>query len=497
MEIMLSIIVVYFIVLLCIGYLAQRQERKTAEDYFLAGRGIGSFVMTVSVFSTLYSAFTFIALPGLVYKTGFGFIPGLAVSNILFPAVIFLVGYKIWLAGKKFHFITPTELFRHRFNSAGVEFVVFVVMVLLVTPYISIQPIGGGYVLAAITEGRVPYTVAAGIITLVMILYSVMGGFRGIAWVDTFQGLVMLIVSTATLVAVASLVGGFGHGTERVMTEMPAHLTPSGPIGLWTWPLYFSWVVFIFFNFMFQPQIFSRYYSGKSPRTLAWTLAIWPLMAGFMLVPPAIVALYGHLLVPDLARPDQIIPILWTKFLPAWFVGFGAAAVLSALMSTAAGQLMVLSSMWTRDIYVGYLNKNASEVRQVWMGRIAIIVLAVLGYAIALKPPALMGLLAGAAFSGIAILAPAGFAAFYWRRATAPAVMISIVGGEIPVFFTYFGIIPKATWGTFDASIPGLIIALVLLIVVSYLTAPPPKAIVDAYMSSDMDIFKAIRNRSA
>ena len=497
MTTILSIIFVYFVILLIIGYLAQRQGRKTAEDYFLANRSIGSLVMTVSVFSTLFSAFTFIALPGLVYKTGFGFIPGLAISNFLFPVVIFLVGYKIWLAGKKFGFITPTELFKHRFNSPGVELVVFVVMVLLVMPYISIQPMGGGYVLGAITQGAIPYAAAAGIITLVMIVYSVMGGFRGIAWIDTFQGIIMLLVSIATLVAVASLVGGFGPGTERLVKELPAHLTPAGPIGLWTWPLYFSWIVFIFFNFMFQPQIFARYYSGRSPRTLAWTLAMWPLMAGFMLLPPAVAALYGRLLVPDLASADQIIPILWTKFLPAWFAGFGAAAVLSALMSTAAGQLMVLSSMWTRDIYVGYLDRKASQARQVWVGRIAIVVLAVFGYAIALHPPALMGLLAGAAFSGIAILAPAGFAVFYWRRATAPAVMISIVGGEIPVFFTYFGVIPKATWGTFDASIPGLIIAAVLLVVVSYLTAPPPKDVVDAYMAPDMDIFKAIRKPSA
>ncbi len=497
MATILSIIFIYFIVLLIIGYLAQRRERKTAEDYFLAGRSIGSLVMTVSVFSTLFSAFTFIALPGLVYRTGFGFIPGITVANILFPVVIFLVGYKIWLAGKKFHFITPTELFKHRFNSSGVELVVFIVMVLLVTPYISIQPMGGGYVLGAITAGTIPYAAAAGIITVVMIVYSVMGGFRGIAWVDTFQGIIMLLVSVATMVAVADLAGGFGPGAHRIVTELPRHLTPSGPLGLWTWPLYFSWIVFIFFNFMFQPQIFARYYSGRSPRTLAWTLAVWPLMAGFMLVPPAIATLYGRLLVPDLASADQIIPVLWTKFLPAWFAGFGAAAVLSALMSTAAGQLMVLSSMWTRDIYVGYIDSKASEQRQVWVGRAAIVVLAILGYAIAWKPPALIGLLAGAAFSGIAILAPAGFASFYWRRATAPAVMISIICGEIPVFFTYFGVIPKANWGTFDASIPGLVIATVLLVVVSYLTKPPPQEIVEAYMADDMDIFKAIRKQSA
>jgi Na+/proline symporter len=149
--------------------------------------------------------------------------------------------------------------------------------------------------------------------------------------------------------------------------------------------------------------------------------------------------------------------------------------------------------MWTRDIYASYINPSASQARQVVIGRIAVILLAVAGFIIAIKPPALLGLMAGAAFSGISILAPAGIAAFYWKRATAPAIMTSIIAGEIPVVLTYFGLVPKAVWGKFDASIPGLIIATVLLVVISYLTKQPPKETVDAYFSPDMHIFKNLR----
>jgi solute:Na+ symporter, SSS family len=490
---LLSVVFGYFIVLIAIGFIAKRQEKKTAEDFFLASRSIGTFVMVLSVFSTLYSAFTFIALPGLIYKTGIGFIAGLPVSNVLFTTMIFLIGYKVWLAGRKFGFITPTELFKHRFQSTGVAIVIFIVMVIFVIPYISIQPIGGGYVLSTVTKNAIPYMWSAAIISLVMIIYVFYGGFRGVAWIDAFQAIIMLVVSVATLGFAVYYVGGFTAGSARVAAEYPKFLTPAGPVNLWVWPNVFSWIVFVVLNFLFQPPIFARYYSGKSISTIKWTCAVWPILATIMLMFPILTAMYGRVLFPNLKVPDNLIPMLWMQYAPPWFCGLGAAAVLSALMSTASGQLMVLSSMWTRDIYTPYINKGASQPRQVLVGRTAVVVLAIAGFIIAIKPPALLGLMAGAAFSGISILAPAGLAAFYWKRATAPAAMASIIGGEIPVVLTYFGLVPKTTWGKFDAAIPGLIIATVLLVVISYLTKQPSKDRVDAYFSPDMDIFKSIR----
>lgn len=495
MAAIFAIVFFYFIVLIAIGFIARRQELKTAEDYFLASRSIGSFVLVLSVFSTLYSAFTFIALPGLVYKTGIGFLAALPVSNVFFTTMIFLIGYKVWLAGRKFRFITPTELFKHRFQSTGVAVVVFIVMVIFVLPYISIQPIGGGYVLSTITNNAIPYMWSAAIISLVMIIYVFYGGFRGVAWIDAFQSIIMLIVSVATLGFAVYHVGGFAAGSSRIAAEYPNFLTATGPVNLWTWPNVFSWIVFVILNFLFQPPVFARYYSGRSTKTIRWTCAVWPILVTFILICPILTAMYGRIILPNLKVPDNLFPTFWIQYTPKWFCGMACAAVLSALMSTASGQLMVLSSMWTRDIYVPYINKRAPQTRQVFVGRMTVVFLAVMGFLIAIKPPVLLGLMAGAAFSGIAILAPAGLAAFYWRRATAPAVMASIIGGEIPVILTYFGLIPKATWGKFDASIPGLIIATALLVIISYLTKEPSKEIVDAYFSHDMDIFKSIRKR--
>jgi len=146
-------------------------------------------------------------------------------------------------------------------------------------------------------------------------------------------------------------------------------------------------------------------------------------------------------------------------------------------MSTASGQLLSLSSMFTRDLYLPYINPKASSTQQYRTGRIIVVVLALCGLLVGIRPPALAGLLAGAAFSGIAILAPAAIAAFYWRRATAPAVIISII-----VLSTYFGVIPKSAWLGFDASIPGLLLTTVLMIVISLCTKPPSEAAINRYM---------------
>jgi len=490
-----TIIVVYFLVIIGIGFISRTRAMKSAEDYFVAGRTLGTFAVTMGIPATLFSAFVFIALPGLVYKTGAGFLAGLPIANFLWTAMIFLVGYKIWLAGKKFGFITPTELFRRRFNSDWVAIIVFITMVIFVSPYLALQPMGGGYLLAAITKGTIPYAVGAGLITVVLIIYAVAGGLRGVAWVDAFQGVVFLFITILTLVFVAIAVGGLRTGSARIMAEVPALFSPSGPVKLWSWTMCFSWLIFVFLNIMFQPAIFARYYAGRNVKTLRWSFAMWPIFPFIMLIIPVFIALYGRVLMPNLDKPDSLVPLLWVKFTPIWFIGLGAAGMLSALMSTASSQLMVLTSMWTRDIYVPYVNRDANESNQVLVGRLVLIILAALGFAIAFKPPRLMGMLAGASFSAIAILAPAGIAAFYWRRATAPAVIASIIVGEIPVVFTYFGWIPKKVWLGFDASIPGLIIATVLLVLISYVTKPPPKEAVDAFISTDMDIFKFIREK--
>jgi len=102
-----TIIVVYFFVIIGIGFISRTRAMKSAEDYFVAGRTLGTFAVTIGIAATLFSAFVFIALPGLVYKTGAGFLAGLPIANFLWTAMIFLVGYKIWLAGKKFGFHYP------------------------------------------------------------------------------------------------------------------------------------------------------------------------------------------------------------------------------------------------------------------------------------------------------------------------------------------------------------------------------------------------------
>jgi SSS family solute:Na+ symporter len=493
MATIFTIIGLYFAVIIIIGFISRRRQKKTAEDFFLARRTIGSFVMTLSVFASLISAFIFTGLPGMVYKTGAGYLASLPVSNFFFVVMIFLIGYKVWMAGRKLHLITPTELFKYRFQSPGLGIIIFIVMVIFVLPYIALQPIGGGYLLSSITGGKVSYEAGAALITLVVIIYSFVGGFRGIAWIDALQGVIFLVIMVATLMFIALAVGGFQAGSARIAAELPALFSVSGPVNMWTWPMCFSWVVFIGLNIIFQPHIFSRYYSGKSARTIQWSFATWPILVAIVHLPIIFIGLYGRLLLPKLPQPDSLVPIFWVKFTPHWFAGLGAAAMLSALMSTISGQLMVFSSMWTRDIYVPYINPKATETRQFWMGRIAIVVLALLGLAVAYKPPALMGILAASGFSGIAVLAPAGFAAFYWPRATRPAVIASVIGGEIPVIVTYFNWVPKTFWLGFDASIPGLIIGIILLVVISQFTKAPSRETVDGFISPDMGIFKYVR----
>lgn len=485
MGIILTIVGLYFLVLIGIGIIAAKRGRKTVEDYFVANRSIGVFVLVMSVFATLFSAFTFVAEPGMVYSLGTGFWAGLPLGNIMFSSFILMLGYKIWQVGRKNNLVTPVELFKDRFESPALAVVMFVVMAILVLPYLAIQPIAAGHMLAAVSNGSIPYLAGATLVTAVIIIYVFISGQRAVAWTDTLQGILLLVVVWVTLFITAGKLGGFASASQQLTSTAPDMLTIDGPKNYWTWRMTTSWIIFIALNIMLQPQIFARYYTGRSVTTIKWSFATWPVLAALAIWPPVLIGAYGKLLAPNLTQADQIVPYLWKTLTPLWFQGIALAGLLSALMSTASGQLLSLSSMFTRDLYLPYIKPGASSSEQYRMGRVMVVVLAVAGLLIGIRPPALAGLLAGAAFSGISILAPAAIAAFYWRRATAPALIVSIIAGELIVLGTYFGLIPKSVWLGYDASIPGLLLTTILMIVISLFTKPPSEEAINRYMKKD------------
>jgi SSS family solute:Na+ symporter len=188
---------------------------------------------------------------------------------------------------------------------------------------------------------------------------------------------------------------------------------------------------------------------------------------------PVLIGAWGNLEFPGLTgnEPDQIMPMMLDRFAPSWVLGIMLSGAFAALMSTADSQLLVLSSMLTRDVYKRWVKKDASQRQEYIVGTSLVVVLALVGLGIALSSvETLFETLTKTTFTGLAVLFPTTVAVLYWKRVTKWGCMASIVGGELVYVGFYFGIFPSDWTFGFLSVVPVIAVAVLLLITISLIT---------------------------
>ena len=151
-----GIIVAYLIITLCIGIFSSKNASTTSEGYFLAKRSLGSIVMFFTLFATNISAFAYLGGPGGAYHLGLGFFGFLATTTSTAAAFFYVIGYRSWLLGKEFGYMTPAEMFGKRYESDALSIIFFVVLAIFTLAYMVVQPIGAGYVISGLTQNVLP-----------------------------------------------------------------------------------------------------------------------------------------------------------------------------------------------------------------------------------------------------------------------------------------------------------------------------------------------------
>ncbi|MEC8935508.1 MAG: sodium:solute symporter family protein [Planctomycetota bacterium] len=147
-----TIILCYLALLLFLGIFAGRLLKKSSGDFFLASRGIGPFMLLMSVFGTTMTAFALIGSTGKTFEFGIG-VYGLMASwsGIIHAAIFFLLGAKVWALGKKHGYVTQLSYFRDRYQSDGLVLLLFPLVVCFVILYLLIGVIGAGRFIAGVT----------------------------------------------------------------------------------------------------------------------------------------------------------------------------------------------------------------------------------------------------------------------------------------------------------------------------------------------------------
>lgn len=468
-AIQLGIVVGYLVIALLIGVGAYRLTERTAEDYYLASRTLGTVVLLFTTFATLLSAFTFFAGPNTAYREGPEWILVMGVMDgIVFAVLWYLVGYKQWLIGREHDYLTLGEMLGDRFGSPRLRALVAGISLFWLFPYVMLQQMGAGTALAAVTDGALPYWAGAGLITLFMIVYVVLAGMRGVAWTDTLQGVFMLVMVWLAAVWILLAVGGPAAATAELAAMNPEFVALGSDY--YTPAFIITQAVSIGFGVAMFPQVNQRFFVARSKRVLKRTFALWPVLVLALFVPAFMLGTWARGLGIAAEPGANVLPLLLAEYTPAWFGALVVAGAVAAMMSSSDSMLLSGSSYFTRDIYRPFVNSDASDRREDRLGRVGVIVFATGSFLTSLLRPGTLLEVGATAFGGFAQLALPVLVALYWTGTTRAGITAGIVGSQAFYLASVFLPFLPTAYGGWGASLVGMGLGLVLTVSISAVT---------------------------
>ncbi|MDB5292054.1 MAG: Sodium/proline symporter, partial [Phycisphaerales bacterium] len=277
------VIFIYLAVVLYIGIFAFRKGKATGEDFFLASRSVGSIVFFLSLFATNMTAFAIIGSSGMSYRTGIGVFGMMATSSaIVIPLTLFFIGTRLWALGKRFGHMTQVAYFRDRWECSEIGTFIFLLTAAMMLPYLIISIVGGGTILEALTDGRIPYAVGGAIVALVVMGNVFFGGMRGAVLVNVFQTLLFLSFGVIAF----SVIGHKINFTETVAKMMgnPAQAAllmrdpstaPGGPPGI-PKQVFLSYILIPLSSIMF-PHMAIMCFTARKVTAFKKTVVLYPL----------------------------------------------------------------------------------------------------------------------------------------------------------------------------------------------------------------------------
>ncbi len=483
----LVIIVGYLVLVLLVGLLSHRLFRGTGEDYFLATRSIGPFLLLMSLFGTHMTAFSLLGGSGEGYRTGIGVFGLLASSSALVvPVVFYFIGVRLWSLGRRYGYITQVQFFRERWDSDGLGLLLFVLLVVLLVPYLLIGVMGGGLTLNQITDGQVPEWPGSLAVCLVVLAYVTYGGLRGTVWANTLQTLVFMSLGAVAFVWIVRALGGLDVALARVAQQRPDLLVRGEAIK----PLELLSYMAIPLSVGMFPHMFMHWLTARRARSFRLPMVAYPLCVAVVWVPSVLLGVLGTSEFPGLAGPaaNSILVRMIHANAPELLAGFLGAGVFAAIMSSLDSQVLALGTMFTRDIVQHYgFHDHMSERLQVLVGRLFVSAILLVTFSISLVASKSIFQLGIWSFSGFAALFPVVLAALFWRGSTKHGVVASVV--SVIVLWTFFffrgwgipgytvadsGIIPAAVM---------LLVAAAVLVAVSLVTRRPEPAVLEKFFS--------------
>lgn len=505
--IVLGAFAVYMVMMIIIGVVYSKST-KNNEDYFLGGRNLGGWTAALSAQASDMSGWLLMGLPGSVYLAGTGEVwiaVGLLIGTILNWYIVSarLRKYTI-VAGNS---LTIPSFFQNRYRDTKgvIKIVSALIIAVFFTVYTASAFSSGAKLFATLfsddSNYNSVYLIGLGIAALVILIYTFMGGFKAVCTTDFIQGMLMLVAILAVpIVAYALLTfsDGFANTLIAKGVSSPENYlnffkndngTPVSAVSIISnlaWGLGYFGMPHILVRFM---AVKSNSEIKKSRKiAIAWVVISLAASCLIGLVARGYLTTQLDAATSETAFIRTIQQLFSGNGIVIFIGGIFLCGILAAIMSTADSQLLVTASAVSEDMYKGVIKKDASEKKALWVGKIAVIIVAVVAFFIALDPNSSIMALVSDAWAGFgSAFGPVVLLALFWKRSNlAGAVSGMAVGALTVIIWDY---LPLINGGTIYAAtglyslIVGFILGLVVNVVVSLVTKKPSKEIVKEFES--------------
>jgi SSS family solute:Na+ symporter len=369
----LTIVVVLFLLVTVLGFAASRWRRAEnlmhLDEWGLGGRSFGSWITWFLLGGDLYTAYTFVAVPALMFGAGAAGFFAVPYTIIIYP-LVFLVVIRLWSVSHVRGFVTPADFVRSRFDSPTLALLVAITGIVATMPYIALQLVGIEAILKAMgVEGDLPLIVAF----IILAIYTYNSGLRAPALIAVVKDTLIYLTIIVAVIVIPSKLGGwdaiFGAAEQKFSTGAGVILPASGQLGYATLALGSALALFLY------PHSITGVLAASNRDALKRNMSALPIYSLAL----GLIALLGYMAIAAGTEPigtdgNTIVPVLFQQMFPSWFAGIAFAAIGIGALVPAAIMSIAAANLFTRNIYKEYLRKDATSRQEAKVAKVASLV---------------------------------------------------------------------------------------------------------------------------
>jgi solute:Na+ symporter, SSS family len=370
------VFVLFFIGVTILGFVAahwRKGDLAHLDEWGLGGRRFGTIVTWFLLGGDLYTAYTFVAVPAVVFGAGATGFFALPYTILIYPFA-FVVFPKLWAIAKRHRYVTSADFVNARYGSRTLALAVAVTGIVATMPYIALQLVGIEVVIGALGfdttgfVGDLPLIIAFAILAA----YTYTSGLRAPAMIAVVKDLLIYVTIAAAVVIIPAQMGGFGHifgavPPEKLLLKAPDASSLNGYSAYATLAIGSALALFLY------PHSITAVFSSSSGNTIRRNMAMLPaysLVLGLLALLGYMALASGVKDMPEYAPyfkafgPNFAVPALFLHFFPPWFVGVAFAAIGIGALVPAAIMSIAAANLYTRNIHKEFINRNMTHEQE-------------------------------------------------------------------------------------------------------------------------------------